>query len=161
MRLLLIRHAIAADLGRGIERDEDRPLTAKGRRRFQRVAAGLVRIAPKPRAILSSPLLRARETAELVARAWGDVRPKIAPVLADGDIPGILRRLAGFDEEDTVVLVGHEDWISEFTAHLLSGKSGSAFRYRKGGVALVEVKRGEAARGRLVWFIPPRVFREI
>jgi phosphohistidine phosphatase len=161
MRLLFVRHAIASPLGGRVTRDENRPLTEQGRRRFQRVAAGLVRLGPHPRAILASPLLRARQTAEILARAWGDQRPEITPALAQGDIRDIRRALAGFDDKDTVVLVGHENWMSEFTAQLLDGKSGRTFRYRKGGVALVEVEPGEGARGTLVWFIPPRVFRRI
>jgi phosphohistidine phosphatase len=156
MRLLLVRHGIAAPLGGKVVRDASRPLTAQGRRRVRQVAAGLVRFAPRPRALLTSPLLRAHQTAELLAQAWGDLRPEIAPALAQGDIRDIRRTLAGFAEKDTIVLVGHENWISEFTAHLLGGNSGRTFRYRKGGVALVEIAAGRAT---LLWFLPPRVFR--
>jgi phosphohistidine phosphatase len=158
MRLLLVRHAIAAPLGGQVTRDRERPLTAEGSRRFRKVAAGLVRLAPRPRAILTSPLRRARETAALLAEAWGDLRPEPAPALIDGDVRGIRRALAAFDDDDLVVLVGHENWISELTARLLDSASGRAFRYRKGGVALVEVKAA-LRRGRLLWLIPPRAFQ--
>jgi phosphohistidine phosphatase len=170
MRLLLVRHGIAAALGGSVARDEDRPLTAQGQRRLRQVAAALLHLAPPPRAILTSPLLRARQTAEILAQAWGDLRPEIAPALARGDIRDLRRALAGFDNEDTILLIGHEHWISKFTAHLLEGKSGRAFRYRKGGVALIETAGkaqvrprdpADAGRGTLLWFIPPRVFRKI
>jgi len=213
MRLLLVRHGIAAPLGGNVTRDEGRPLTAQGQRRLRQVAAALVHLAAPPRAILTSPLLRARQTAEILAQAWGDLRPEIAPALAQGDSREVRRALAGFDNENTIVLVGHENWISEFTAHLLGGKSGRSFRYRKGGVALVEIDRdvdpervpnppralaeprgherearvgvagrragpeaptqsvgkarlrrrdpGDAGRGKLLWFLPPRVSRKI
>lgn len=159
MRLLLIRHAIAAPLGGKLVRDADRPLTAQGQRRFRPVAAGLVRVAPRPRAILSSPLLRARQTAELAAQAWGELRPEILPALTKGDEGAIRRALAGFADTDTIVLVGHEPWLSRLTGRLLGSRSGRGFRFRKGGVALIEVHAGQPACGALLWFIPPRVFR--
>ena len=158
MRLLLIRHAIAAPLGGNVARDEDRPLTAQGRQRFRRVVAGLVRMVPCPHAILTSPLLRARQTAEIAAQAWGKLGPEVVPALTEGCAGRIRRALAKFAEQDTIVMVGHETWLSEITARLLGSSSGHSFRYRKGGVALIEVD-SELARATLLWFIPPRVFR--
>jgi phosphohistidine phosphatase len=161
MRLLLIRHGIAAPLGGSIERDADRPLTRQGEERLRAVAAALVRIAPRPRAILTSPLLRARQTAESIAGEWKGLRPVVLPALATGEEAAIRHALASFDDEDCIVLVGHENWISQLTAHLLDGKSGESFRYRKGGVALLDLKPGSDGRATLLWFIPPRVFRRL
>jgi len=161
MRLLLVRHGIAAPLGESIERDEDRPLTPRGEKRLRAVAHGLARIAPRPRAILTSPLLRARQTAESIAGAWKGLRPMPAKALATGEEAAIREVLAGFDDEDCVVLVGHEDWISQFTARLLGGNAGSSFRYRKGGVALIDLKLDGDGPATLLWFIPPRVFRRL
>ena len=161
MRLLLVRHGIAAPLGRGITRDEDRPLTATGVRRLRQVAAGLVRVAPRPRAILTSPLLRARQTADLLARAWGKLRPEIVAALTTGNEPGLRRALTRFADDDTVVIVGHEDWLSELTARLLGSTSSASFRFRKGGVALIETKARVLSQGTLVCVIPPRVFRAL
>jgi phosphohistidine phosphatase len=158
MLLVLIRHAIAAPLGDSMASDAERPLTPRGEERFRRVAKALGQILPRPRAILTSPLLRARQTADLAARAWGGPRPQTRPALADGDWPGIRRALAGYQEGDTVVLVGHEDWLSDVTARLLGSSSGRGFRYRKGGLAAIEVDR-KAARGKLLWFLPPKVWR--
>jgi phosphohistidine phosphatase len=131
MRLLLLRHGIAAPLGKGIARDEDRPLTALGVRQLRQVAAGLVKLVPRPRAILTSPLLRARQTADILAHAWGRLRPEIMAALATGKERVLLHVLAGFEDDDTVVLVGHEDWMSELTARLLGSKSAASFRYRR------------------------------
>jgi phosphohistidine phosphatase len=161
MLLVLVRHAIAAPLGVGMASDRERPLTPKGEERFRHVAKSLAQLLPRPRAILTSPLLRARQTADLVAQAWGGPRPRVLPALADGDGSGVRRALADYDNADTVALVGHEPWISEITAHLLGGKPARAFRYRKGGVAAIEVKGMGFACGTLLWFVPPRVFRRI
>ena len=68
MHILLVRHAIAAPLSSPAERDEDRQLTDLGKRRFRIVAEALRRIAPKPSTILTSPLIRARQTAEILAK---------------------------------------------------------------------------------------------
>ena len=159
MRLLLVRHAIAAPLGGKITRDAKRPLTKRGEERFRLVALALARLLPPPRAILTSPLLRARRTAELAAQAWGGLQPRIVAALTDGDWRAIRRTLSAYGENDTLVLVGHENWLSDLTARLLGGKSGRALRYRKGGLALIEIDPDESDHATLLWFIPPRVFR--
>jgi phosphohistidine phosphatase len=161
MQLLLIRHGIAAPLGNPAERDEDRQLTAEGVRRMRRVARGLRQLVPRPRAILSSPLMRARQTAEIVAQRWDGLEPVPAPALVRGDWEDICRDLASYGAEDTIVLVGHESWISTLTARLLGSQSGPAFGFRKGGVALIDVEQPSLARGSLRWFMPPRVLRRL
>lgn len=159
MRLLFLRHAIAAPNEHGDMPDEARPLTAEGRRSFEQTAKALARVMKKPRAILTSPLLRARQTADIVAHAWGAEAPIIAPALVKGSWPGICRALAPYKNDDAVALVGHETWISTITAQLLDSKSHRCFDYRKGGVALIDVESLARGRGTLQWFIPPRLFR--
>ena len=160
MRLLFIRHAIAFPASGGM-RDEDRPLSPEGEQLFGQTAHGLARVAQKPRAILTSPHLRAQQTAAIVARAWGDMSSVVVPALAEGNWPGICRALADYEGDDTVALVGHESWISTLTARLLGSRDHRAFDYRKGGVALIEVENLKACKGILLWFIPPRVFRRL
>lgn len=161
MRVLLIRHAIAAPLGQSAKRDEDRQLTELGKRRFKIVAQVLRDIARKPSAILTSPAVRARQTAAIVAKVWGDIEPVAVPALVDGDWEAVCRALDPYRRADTVLLIGHEPWISHVTARLLDARSARAFAFRKGGVALIEVERVRAGRGKLLWFIPPRVFRKL
>jgi phosphohistidine phosphatase len=141
--------------------DEDRPLSSEGKRRFGKTAKVLARVAEKPSAILTSPHLRARQTAAIAAKAWAGIDPVVVPALADGDWPGLCRALADYKSDETVVLVGHESWISTVTARLLSSRNHRAFDYRKGGTALIEVESLQARKGALVWFIPPRVFRRM
>jgi phosphohistidine phosphatase len=158
MLLIFIRHAIAARLGERIANDRERPLTPQGEQRFRLAARALARIAPRPIAILTSPLLRARQTADIAAQAWGGPEPKALAALTGGDWPALRRALAHYGSEETVVLVGHENWISEVTARLLGSKSARAFGYRKGGIAAIETDSAKPGRGRLLWFIPPRVW---
>jgi phosphohistidine phosphatase len=160
MRLLFIRHAIALPAPRGM-RDEDRPLSAEGQRRFGETARRLAQAARKPVAILTSPHLRAQQTATLVAQAWGHLRPIVVPALVDGDWPGICRALETFKNADTVALVGHESWLSTLTARFLGSPNHRAFDYRKGGAALIEATDLTECKGTLLWFIPPRIFRRL
>ena len=69
MRLLIIRHAAAVERGTPGLGDDDRPLTPKGKSRFRAAAKGLARIVARPDVLLTSPLPRARQTAEIAARA--------------------------------------------------------------------------------------------
>jgi phosphohistidine phosphatase len=160
MRLLLIRHAIAIPAPRGM-RDEDRPLSAEGQQRFGQTAQMLARVARPPAAILTSPHLRAQQTAALVAHAWGDMRPIVVPALADGNWPGICQALEDYKSDDTVALVGHESWLSTITARFLGSRNHGAFDYRKGGAALIQARDLAACKGTLLWFVPPRIFRRV
>jgi len=161
MRIILVRHAIAARVGKPAPCDEDRQLTHRGAHRMEVIAKALRDIAPRPRAVLTSPLVRARQTAELIARAWGDLEFTEGAALVDGDWDGICRLLDRYRRGDTVALVGHEPWISRLTARLLGGKAGRAFPFRKGGVAMIEIEQPRLGHGTLAWFIPPRVFRKL
>ncbi len=161
MKLILIRHAIAAPLGQPAKRDEDRQLTDLGERHFRRVAKALREVAPKPKAILTSPLVRARQTADIAAKIWGKIEPVDDAALIDGDWDAICVLLDPFGADDTIALVGHDPWISELTARLLDAKSGRRFAFRKGGVALIDIEKPRSGRGTLLWFIPPRVFRKL
>jgi phosphohistidine phosphatase len=161
MHLLFVRHAAAEPAGKHGLADSDRPLTEAGAQKFRTVTRPLAKLIDKPRAIFSSPLLRARQTADILAKAWRGIDVDILPGLADGDWPAIWDTACNFSDEDTIVLVGHEDWLSNLTAELLGGTVGSAFAYRKGGLALLEVGRKTKDRATLVWFLPARVLRRL
>jgi phosphohistidine phosphatase len=90
MELLIIRHAIAVDRTTPGLPDDQRALTPEGRKKFREAARGLTRIVKRPDALLTSPLLRARQTAEIAAVAWGRrPKPRELQALADGDFAGL------------------------------------------------------------------------
>lgn len=161
MHVLLVRHAIAAPLGEPASRDADRELTKLGERRFGVAAHALRAIAPRPTAILTSPLVRARQTAAILAKVWGGIEPIETSTLVAGEWEDVCRALDPYGRKDAVALVGHESWISRVTARLLDASHARAFAFRKGGVALIDVKAPRLGRGKLVWFIPPKVFRRL
>src|SRR5262245_40574255 len=114
MKLYLLRHGIAAERGTGQHAsDADRPLTAKGRRKLRRAAAAIRAMELSFDAILSSPLVRARQTAELVAKALHcRHRLELTDLLAPGaDAAGLVRRLKQLKPQ-SVLLVGHEPDLS-------------------------------------------------
>src|SRR5262245_42757615 len=112
MKLTIIRHAIAVPSGTEGIADDDRPLTKKGRRRFRAVARGLAGVCGPPDVLLTSPLPRAAETAEIAAEAWGDVTPTSEPILAHGRVEDIIAVLARQAADHHVAIVGHEPTLS-------------------------------------------------
>jgi phosphohistidine phosphatase len=159
MRVLLIRHAKAVPRGTSGIPDDERPVTPEGEERFRAAARGLARIVEGPAAILTSPLPRARRTAEIAAESWGKSRVKEVGALADGSLAELTRILASFAGDETVAMVGHEPHLSGLLAHLLGAREGDSLTFRKGGAALVELPGAPSKGGTLLWFIPPKILR--
>jgi phosphohistidine phosphatase len=161
MKLTIIRHAIAVPSGTEGVPDDERPLTRKGRRRFEEVANGLAEVCERPDVLLTSPLPRAAETAEIAAQAWGDLTPISEPVLARGSVDQILAVLARQAPEQHVAIVGHEPTVSALLARLVGSGKAERLAFRKGGVAHLDVPGDVADGGRLEWFARPRILRAL
>ena len=162
MEICLVRHAIAVERGApGYEADALRPLTPKGRDRMREAARGLSTLVT-PQLILTSPLVRARQTAEILAAAYRLSPPKEVEALATGDDAALLDELAEIGGSN-VMLVGHEPHISGTLSLLLTGDSSRiSVDYKKGAAALLTCS-GEPQPGNcwLEWFIPPATLRAI
>jgi phosphohistidine phosphatase len=161
MRLLMIRHAVAVPRGTPDIPDDERPLTSKGRKRFREAARGLAAISKRPDALLSSPLPRARQTADIAAKAWGRVKVAETPALAGGTFEELAVALAAFGPNDVVAIVGHEPDMSEILARLLGTPMADRLTFRKGGVALLDVPGPLQEGGSLVWYVSPRILRAL
>ena len=161
MRVLIIRHAIAVPRGTPDIPDDERPLTRAGEKRFRQAARGLARIADRPDALLTSPLPRAARTAELAAKAWGKVKPTDTPALAGGELRDVLKAIEEQGAEATVAVVGHEPQMSELLARLLGTNKADRLTLRKGGAAMVDVAGPVAEGGHLLWYVTPRILREL
>lgn len=143
MRLFFVRHGVAEDVApSGL--DADRRLTPEGIREVEVVAACLAALDLRLDAILSSPLVRARQTAEIVAKALGmRDRLSIASELAHGfGIDALQRLLASEGEARRVMLVGHEPTLSETIRQLVGGGT-----IHMGKAACAVVKAGKLAPG--------------
>ena len=161
MRLIIIRHAIAVPHGTPGIRDEDRPLTSGGEEKFREAAQSLARLVERPDALLTSPWLRARQTAAMAAAAWGDIKPKDTAALASGSFDEQAAVLDRYPNDATVAVVGHEPWVSELLARLLGSRRNDRLEFKKGGAALVDVPGRLAEGGQLVWYLPPKVLRKL
>jgi phosphohistidine phosphatase len=162
MNLLLIRHASAVPAGAPGIRDQDRPLTRRGRARFRRAARGLARLAGRPDILLTSPFIRARATADIAATAFKRVTMRVEPALGQDDVDLLVIALKKYRPDITIALVGHEPALSALLAHLLGMHQGDdRFAFKKGGAALVHLPDGPSVPGRLIWFVKPRILRSL
>jgi len=161
VRLLIVRHAIAVDAGAPGVPDADRPLTPAGAGKFRASARGLAALLDPPDVLLASPLLRARQTAEIAAAAWGKVTPRSTPALAGGGFEELAEVVDALRARKLVALVGHEPSLSALLARLLGTPQDARLAFKKGGAALVDVPDRLAGGGRLVWFLTPRLLRAL
>ncbi|HKU88188.1 MAG TPA: histidine phosphatase family protein [Steroidobacteraceae bacterium] len=161
MKVFLVRHAIAHDRNRKRwPNDALRPLTPAGKQKFRKAARGLATVLPKSAALLTSPFVRARHTADLLAREMG--RKKIVEVreLASGEPAHEVFTMLRARKDKAVVLVGHEPNLSTLLSACLNGHARLKIDFKKGGAACIEfTRRIEPGRACLVWCIPPRVLR--
>lgn len=137
-RIYIVRHAIAEDVS-STGRDEDRALTPEGRKKMKRAARGLAALGAAPTHLLASPLVRAQQTAEIVAEAFPQIAIETCDLLAPGVDERALTRLlnASYAGAD-VALVGHEPDLGELLAFWLTGsRGGFESRFKKGAVACV------------------------
>jgi phosphohistidine phosphatase len=151
MRLYFLRHGIAEEREPGLQ-DFGRKLTPEGIEEMHRSAAGMKRLGLKFDAILSSPLIRARETAAIVAETLGQ-EMREEPLLASG--AGLEEfRKAVKDQPDGahVLLVGHEPDLSETISALIGG---GMVRMKKGALACVNAREVRADWGELRWLLNP------
>lgn len=164
MDLILVRHAIAAERDpRRWPDDRERPLTPAGIARARQAARGVRALLPKPQRVLTSPLVRAVQTAELLQRGCGWPAGTLCPGLEPGAGPQGLLELLRRAREDRIALIGHQPDLGRFIAHCIGGELGeSALDLRKFGMAGVSFQSTlRAGRGRLDWLLRPRMLRAL
>jgi phosphohistidine phosphatase len=158
--IYLVRHAIAAERGDEWPDDAKRPLTTRGIARFKEGVAGLAELDVEVDEIFSSPLVRARQTAALLAAGVpGKAAVKVLEALAPGHAPAaVMHELARAARRHRVALVGHEPGLGELAAHLVG--AGRALPFRKGGVCCIHIQSFTSRRaGELQWLATPKMLR--
>ena len=164
MRLILVRHAIALDREdwnyKG-KPDHDRPLSERGVERFRLAATGLANLISSPEIVISSPLTRARQTAELLAEAYTDLEIVESDSLSPGGSEDkLLKIINGYSIESSIYLTGHEPDMGYLLGSFLNGASDINLHFKKGAAAsIVFLNKASFGAGVLEWFIPPRVLR--
>lgn len=158
MDIFLVRHARAGRRDARKYPDDDlRPLTPGGRKAFSRAARGLLAAGPPPEAVLSSPALRALETAEILAKALGLGRKGVITVPAlHHDVPvrgsrGTLASLSKLDLPEAFAVVGHEPNLGRLASLLVSGSIRARLPLAKGGACLVRTAALAPGSGSLSW----------
>lgn len=154
MRLFFLRHGVA-EPGHSGQRDFDRALTPEGRSELDDIARGMRRLKIAPHALLSSPLARARQTAEAVAPILG-ATVEIAEELQSGAAFEAFQQLVRrYRTAESLMFVGHEPDFSE-TAAALIGAPPEALVLKKAGLIRVDLDgRFERGEGRLRWLLTP------
>jgi phosphohistidine phosphatase len=142
MNLYLIRHGIAADLGPGnLFQDSQRPLTEAGRKKMRGIARGLSALDVNLDLILTSPYLRARETAAILADEF-DLKGKLVTnehLVPEGQLNLLIAEIREKYRVDHLALVGHEPSLSGLISLLLTGETGLAVTMKKGGVCCLSI----------------------
>lgn len=160
--LYLVRHAIAAERSTHRAGDDTRPLTARGVVRFKKAVAGLATLGAGIDEVFTSPLVRARQTAALLAAGLrGAPAVRVLDALAPGHAPpAVVAQLARAvrRRRRRIALVGHEPGLGELAAHLIG--AGRPLPFRKGGICRIDMESLTSRRpGVLAWFLPPKVLR--
>ena len=172
MNLLVIRHAIAEDKERFAESgrsDDLRPLTEEGRAKMRRGAEGIRLASPRVTVLASSPLVRARETAEIVAPALKVSRVELVDALRpdrpyDELLAWLGKRVSPNDDADdaAVAIVGHEPHLSGLVTWLMTGEKDSRIELKKGGGCLLRFEGAPAAgEATLRWLLTPSQLRDL
>ena len=165
MEVVLMRHGIAVDGNEMRTADAKRPLTPKGRRKVRKVAKALEAIWSRPDVVVHSGLVRAKETAEIVAK---ELEPKhdelvqteaLEPAANPSELVEFLQSL----DAKRVVLVGHAPHVDRFLAHVCSGNGGAKTitEMGKAGAACIALDLAEREPARLEWLLPPGLLRKL
>ena len=160
--LYLIRHGIAAERGEAWPDDAKRPITDEGVRRLRRIAAGLVEIGVGFDVMLTSPLVRAKQTAEIIA---GGLDPHPPIVVTDALSPGatyasVVDELGKQARRRRIALIGHEPGIGALAARLIGSRH--SLEFKKGAVARIDLAAlPPTGAGSLHWFLTPKLLRKL
>jgi len=154
LKIYFLRHGVAVEPEDWKGNDYDRPLTDDGRERMRREAKAIRKLELKLDAILTSPLLRAKETADIVARELRMPSKEDERLGGDFDVPSLEAILQGCADLKALMLVGHEPSMSSVIGRLIGV---ARIDLKKGGLACVELADASTMTGELHSLIPPKV----
>jgi len=164
MKLYIARHGDALDVGRqGIARDHDRPLSDEGVRRTEEAGRALQAMGVRVDRVGSSPLVRAEQTARILAAAIAADAPlETCPFLAPGacarDVADWMNRCGG----EALMIVGHMPDLGAVTAALVSRPAAAGVVFKKGAIACVDFPTGvQLGAGELEWLMQPAQLRAV
>lgn len=156
MNLYFLRHGLAGQRTEWHGSDFDRPLTEDGTKRMMREAAEIKKLKLNVEGIITSPLVRAYQTAKIVAKQLNLLdRLFTEELLKPGFGPDTVKALVKkYADANTLLLVGHEPDFSTTISHIIGG---GRVVCKKGGLAFVDLQQPNDLKGELVWLIPPKL----
>ncbi|MDH4071118.1 MAG: histidine phosphatase family protein [Ignavibacteria bacterium] len=161
MILVIVRHGDALPADGSPGGDPTRPLSEQGETDIQALGLILSHVSPPVSRILTSPLLRAKQTGLILART---INPPLHAEQTDLLTPGFRHKplldSLGSDKEGTVIAVGHEPDCSGLVSHLVAGQT-IHMRMRPGTAAAVQTSRTDSQDGRLLWVLTPELVRQM
>ena len=162
MEIYILRHGIAVQRGTpGYKKDSDRPLTEDGIDKIHQVVEAMLAMELKFDLILSSPYVRAAETAKIVAGELDEEVTFTEFLLPDGNPLELIREIND-NKPQSVLLVGHEPDLSRLMSLLISGESEAAIELKKGGLSKLTAEKlmfGQCAT--LHWLLTPKQLRSL
>lgn len=168
MKLLIIRHAKAEEREQWLKEnksDDDRPLIQEGIDEFATVAKAISQLLESIQEIFTSPLKRAKQTADILHKNFPTAELSNSDVLLQGthwkDFHSFLQKLK-WSKDHVVAVVGHENHLSHILANLISCTHEHSVKFKKGGAALVdlEIMEGKVS-GNLMWFFSPKAVAKL
>jgi phosphohistidine phosphatase len=164
MLLYIVRHGIAIDReDPKCPADPERYLTPEGLKRTREVAKKTANLIGSPNALISSPYVRAMQTAEIFADELGASKSKIEKtesLLPGAETAAFFRELARKKSVDTVICFGHAPQLDELVSFGLGVKKDLS-ELKKSGIACIELTKVSPPTGKLVWLLTPRAVRKI
>ena len=165
MNLYIVRHAIAVERGTpGYEDDSARPLTENGRKKMKKIARGLNRLGIELDVILTSPYVRARDTAKILAERFDRMDQVFFSdnLIPPGNFEALVFEIHEKYDLANVALVGHEPMLSSLISWLTTGDTDVRITLKKGGVAYLKSDTlYQDGRASLEWLLTPSLMVEL
>jgi phosphohistidine phosphatase len=165
MKLLVVRHATAADkeeFARTGKSDDQRPLTPAGKREMREVARGLREVVPAIDVLATSPLVRAVQTAEILADSYKKKLVSVDSLRPEARYEDFAIWMRGQGGKNTIAIVGHEPHLSGLASWFLASSKRSLLELKKGAACLLEFEDSPgAAAATLLWSMAPKHLRAV
>jgi phosphohistidine phosphatase len=160
VNVFILRHGEAGTHVTMPSKDFERPLTESGRKEIEDIASSLLDLHVGFDRVATSPLRRAKETAEIVTSIYEENGPKLEiweELRPEGNKQETLQRLSKLKQDDDVLLVGHEPYLSAMMGEIITGGSSAHISLKKGGLAKIQIHSfAPKPSGELRWLLTPR-----
>jgi phosphohistidine phosphatase len=162
LELYLIRHGEAEERGEKYPDDSKRPLTPQGIARLRKEARALDALGAAFDVIITSPLVRTKQTADTIAETMKGKPPvSTSDALTPAGTPAaVMQELARHMKKGSIALVGHEPNVGELAARLIGART--PLEFKKGAIARIDFEIfPPKGMGQLRWFLPPKILRQL